>query len=160
MKFNKYLNSLISFIVIIFLFTPLLSQELITNNEKFKNAFSFPATLSLRNLKTSQSFSISTFYNSQSKKSQYLTNFCNTFHYKLYPKLNLKLELNVVNYGNINTIDKYSLKGNTKILPNFQLDYYPNNDCHLRISLESFSTVFSPYQSIFPIERFKISDIE
>ena len=141
MNIKKYLISIISFIVIIVLFTPLLSQEVIMDKENFKNTFSFPSTFSLRNLKTSQSFSVSTFYNSQSKRSQYITNFCNTFHYSLAPKLNLKLELNVVNYGNINTKDKYSLKGNTKILPNFQLDYSPNQNFQFKLILRNFPTV-------------------
>lgn len=141
MKINKYLNSLISFIVIVFFFSPLLSQEINLDKENFKNTFSFPSTFSLRNLKTSQSFSISTSYNSQSKRSQYLTNFCNTFHYSLSPKLNLKLELNVVNYGNFNTKDKYSLKGNTKILPNFQLDYSPNKNFQFKLIIRNFPTV-------------------
>lgn len=141
MKINKYLISIISFIVIGFLFTPLLSQEVIMDKENFKNTFLFPSTFSLRNLKTSQSFSISTFYNSQSKRSQYLTNFCNTFHYSLSHKLNLKLELNVVNYGNINTKDKYSLKGNTKILPNFQLDYSPNQNFQFKLILRNIPTM-------------------
>ena len=160
MKIHKYLNSIISLIIFVFFFSPLLSQEINILKNNSKNPFSFPSTLNLRNLLTSQSFSVTTYYNSQTKKSQYLTNFCNTINYKFSPKLNMRLDLNVVSYGNFNTIDRYSLQANTKILPNFQLDYFPNENFHLRISYDTFPTVFSPYQSIFPNEKYIISDIE
>lgn len=133
---------------ITFCLTPLFAQNASIPKDNLKNIFSFPSQFYLRNLKTSQSFSISTFFNSESKKSNYLTNFCNSFHFKLSPKLNVKLELNVVNYGNLNTIDKYSLKGNTKILPNFQLDYSPNQNFQFKLILRNFPIM--PFHSGSP----------
>ena len=132
-------------IFITFLFTTIFAQNVSISKDNPKNIFSFPSQFHLKNLKTSQSFSISTFYNSESKKSKYFTNFCNSFHFKLSPKLNAKLDINVVNYGNFNTTDKYFLQGNTKILPNFQLDYSPNQNFQFKLILRNFPIM--PFRS-------------
>ncbi|MEA3476416.1 MAG: hypothetical protein U9R23_08270 [Candidatus Cloacimonadota bacterium] len=128
-------------IFITFSATSLFAQNASIPKDDLKNIFSFPSQFHLKNLNTSHSFSISTFYSSESKKSKYLTNFCNSFHFKLSPKLNVKLDLNVINYGNFNTTDKYFLQGNTKILPNFQLDYSPNQNFQFKLIIRNFLTV-------------------
>ena len=116
------------------------AQNLSIPNENLKNIFSFPSQFHLKNLNTSQSFSFSTIYNSQTKKSSYLANFCNRFQYKLSSKINLQLDLNAVKYGGFG-----SESDNTKILPNFQLDYSPNKNLHFRISWESFPSTYHSY---------------
>jgi hypothetical protein len=54
--------------------------------------------------------------------------------------MNLQLNINAVKYGNFK-----SGKDNTKILPNFQLDYSPNHNLHFRISWESFPSTYHSY---------------
>jgi hypothetical protein len=112
------------------------SQEIMLEPQTTHTPFTFPQQFSqLHNIETSQSFSFSTLYNSSTKSSLYISNFQNRFTYSPLPNLNLELDLNAVQYGSFN-----SSSGDAKILPNFRLDYFPTDNVHLRIQLQSFPT--------------------
>ena len=135
------------FLIMFFTFcvTSLFAQNVSIPKDNLKNIFSFPSQFHLKNLNTSQSFSFSTIYNSQTKKSFYLSNFCNRFQYKFSSKMNLQLDLNAVKYGSFSS-GKDSDNSGAKILPNFLLDYSPKSNLHFRISWESFPTTYFPNQ--------------
>jgi hypothetical protein len=121
-------------VLLIFICINSFSQEPILEPNTLDSPFNFPQNFQgLHNLETSQSFSFSTLYNSSTKSSLYISNFQNRFTYSPLPNLNLELDLNAVKYGSFN-----SSSGDTKILPNFRLDYFPTDNVHLRIEWQSF----------------------
>lgn len=120
----------------------LYSQDLAIPQNTEPSIFSFPSTLSLTNLRMSQSMSFSTTYNSGTKSAYYLSNFCNSFQLPLSEKLNLALDLNFVNYGKFGSSSPMISSENTKILPNFSLDYAPAENMKLHIEYSSFPTYY------------------
>jgi len=130
----KKISVLTTFLILICINS--FSQEPILEPQTFDSPFTFPQNFQgLHNIETSQSFSFSTLYNSSTKSSIYMSNFQNRFTYSPLPNLNLELDLNAVKYGSFN-----SSIGETKILPNFRLDYSPTDRVHLRIQWQSFPT--------------------
>ncbi|RLC45113.1 MAG: hypothetical protein DRH57_08660 [Candidatus Cloacimonadota bacterium] len=82
-------------------------------------------------------------YNSYSKRLFYANTFTNIFRYGFSPKLNLSLELNWVNYGSGMMTSRFSYSDNkdnqTKILPNFRLDYSPTKNIQFQLYFQSYT---------------------
>lgn len=124
----------------------ILAQELTPQQNAPSSLFSFPSTLPLNNLKMSQSISFSTTYNSGTKSAYYLSNFCSSFKLPLSEKLNLALDLNFVNYGKFGASSPLISNENTKVLPNFSLDYAPTQNLRLHIEFNSFPTHYHSFR--------------
>ena len=122
------------------------AQELTPQQNAPSSLFSFPSTLPLNNLKMSQSISFSTTYNSGTKSAYYLSNFCSSFKLPLSEKLKLALDLNFVNYGKFGSSSPLISNENTKILPNFSLDYAPTENLRFRIEYQSFPTYYHSFR--------------
>ncbi len=122
------------------------AQNLTLPQNEPSSLFSFPSTLPLNNLKLSQSISFSTTYNSGTKSAYYLSNFCNSFSLPLSDKLKLALDLNFVNYGKFGSSSPLVSNKNTKILPNFSLDYAPAENLRLHIEYQSFPTYYHSFR--------------
>ena len=126
--------------------TLLCAQDLTIPKNTPSSLFSFPTALPLNNLKMSQSISFSTTYNSGTKSAYYLSNYCNSFSLPLSDKLKLALDLNFVNYGKFGSSSPLISRENTKILPNFSLDYTPTENMRLHIEYNSFPTYYYPFR--------------
>ncbi len=124
----------------------ILAQELTPQQNAPSSLFSFPSTLPINNLKMSQSISFSTTYNSGTKSAYYLSNFCSSFKLPLSEKLNLALDLNFVNYGKFGVSSPLISNENTKVLPNFSLDYAPTQNLRLHIEFNSFPTHYHSFR--------------
>ncbi|MEA2103841.1 MAG: hypothetical protein U9P79_04265 [Candidatus Cloacimonadota bacterium] len=133
----------IVFIIIIILLTSiaLSAQENVTKMNPI-SAFQFPSTLNMSKLQTSQSFSVTSVFSSNENESLILSNFTNRFEYQFAKNLNMKLDLNFVNYKFFGSENNFSLKDNTKILPNFQLEYKPSQNFQFRIEYQSYPAGF------------------
>ena len=124
----------------------ILAQDLIPPQNAHSSLFAFPSSLPLNNLKMSQSISFSTTYNSGTKSAYYLSNFCSSFKLPLSDKLKLALDLNFVNYGKFGSSSPLISNENTKILPNFSLDYAPTENFRLHIEFNSFPTSYHSFR--------------
>jgi len=122
------------------------AQELTPPQNAPSSIFSFPSSLPLNNLRMSQSISFSTTYNSGTKNAYYLSNFCSSFKLPLSDKLNLALDLNFVNYGKFGSSSPLISNENTKILPNFSLNYAPTENLRLHIEFNSFPTSYHSFR--------------
>lgn len=115
------------------------------NNNTPGPSFKFPSTLiNFNKLQTSQSLSFTSIMSSESKPI-FISNFQNRFSYNLSHNLQLQLDLNIVNYRNANVDDNFSIKDNSRVLPNFRLDYSPSENFHLRLEYNSFPGYYSPF---------------
>ncbi len=67
----------------------------------------------------------------------YLSRYTNHLKYEFNPKLDLELDLNVVNFGSASTGSKFSLNSDnsTRIIPEFKLSYRPSENLHFQIEL-------------------------
>ncbi len=131
---------------LILLCSSILCAQDLTPPQNAPSSFSFPSKLPLNNLKMSQSISFSTTYNSGTKSAYYLSNFCNSFTLPLSDKLKLALDLNFVNYGKFGSSSPLVSNENTKILPNFSLDYAPTENLRFRIEYQSFPTYYHTFR--------------
>ncbi len=86
----------------------------------------------------SMSFSAGT---ASGDNSFYQSVYTNHIKYKLNSKLNLQLDLNFVNYGSA-TFDNWEFDSNndnqTKVLPNFQLNYQPNENMRIQFEFRNY----------------------
>lgn len=134
-------------IFLVFLATPILCQNLQPNKGAVTDLFAFPSTLSLRNLRTSQSFTFSTTYNSGSRKAHYFSNFTNRFELPLSSKLHIALDLNVVNFGEFGSSSPLVSKENTKVLPNFMMKYTPTENLKIYLEINTFNPYYTPFDT-------------
>ncbi|GAB1468451.1 hypothetical protein MASR2M64_11790 [Candidatus Cloacimonadota bacterium] len=67
----------------------------------------------------------------------YLSRYTNHIMYKFNPKLEMNLDLNFVNYGGMNTSDKFTLnKDNANtIIPEFSLRYRPTDSVLIEVQM-------------------------
>lgn len=64
----------------------------------------------------------------------YLSNYTNHLKYELSPKLDLALDLNFVNYGSTSGGFKFNSDNQSKVIPEFKLNYRPSES--FRVSVE------------------------
>jgi len=129
-------------VIVIVCSSMIFAQDLQTNKDTITDLFRFPTTLGLSNLRTSQSLSFTTTYNSGTKSSYYLSNFRNRFELPLSSKLNIALDLNVVNYGEFGSSSPMISKENTKILPNFMMKYTPTENLNIYLEINTYNPSF------------------
>ena len=67
----------------------------------------------------------------------YQSTYTNHLHYSFTPKLDLKVDLNFVNYGTANWDNSFSIKSNndnaSTIIPEFSLNYRPSDNSSITI---------------------------
>ncbi len=132
--------------VFVLIYSNMLFAQDLALPQNAPSSFFFPSTLPLNNLKMSQSISFSTTYNSGTKSAYYLSNFCNSFKLPLSDKLKLALDLNFVNFGKFGSSSPMISNENTKILPNFSLDYAPTENMRFRIEYQSYPTYYHTFR--------------
>lgn len=83
----------------------------------------------LKNLKMSHSMGFEAGGNSRGD-GYYLSRYTNHLKYELNPKLELDLDLNFINYGSMNTANKFSVNkdNDSKVIPDFSLRYKPKEN--------------------------------
>ena len=71
----------------------------------------------------------------------YQSVYTNHLFYKFHPKLDLKVDLNFVNYGTANWEDSFSVKANSdnrsQIIPEFSLHYRPSENTSIRFEFRT-----------------------
>jgi|WetSurMetagenome_2_1015567.scaffolds.fasta_scaffold981567_1 hypothetical protein len=70
---------------------------------------------------------------SSNGKGYYLSRYTNHLRYEFNPKLNLELDLNVVNFGTASSSFKINSDNKSKILPEFKLTYKPSENVSLQL---------------------------
>ena len=130
----------------IFIFTLMLVMSVIINADVIENAFTpsllTPSFLNTNNITINHSVSFMSGISSN-KQSYYQSVYTNHLNYQFNPKLNLKLDLNFVNYGTATYKSGIEFEGNndntSKILPNFQLNYSPSENTSFTIEFKQYS---------------------
>ncbi|MCK4979369.1 MAG: hypothetical protein KAS62_03185 [Candidatus Delongbacteria bacterium] len=119
------------------------------NAEIINNAFTpellMPSIINMNNLSMnhSMSFSSSIFSNSQ---SAYESVYTNHLSYNFNSKLDLKVDLNFVNFGTATHQSGIEFDGNndntSRVLPNFQLNYNPSENIKFVIEFRQYNSPF------------------
>lgn len=127
----------------------LITSMVILNAEIINNAFTpellMPSMINMNNLTMNHSMSFSSSISSNSQ-SAYESVYTNHLNYKFSPKLNLKVDLNFVNFGSAMYKGGIKFDGNndntSKILPNFQLNYNPSENFKFIIEFKQYNSPF------------------
>lgn len=69
-----------------------------------------------------------------SRGGYYLSRYTNHLKYNISPKLDLKLDLSVVNYGSSSTSFKINDDNKSRIIPSFSLDYNPTDKIKIQFN--------------------------
>ncbi len=119
------------------------------NAEIINNAFTpellMPSMINMNNLSINHSMSFSSSISSNSQ-SAYESVYTNHLNYKFSSKLDLKVDLNFVNFGSATHQGGIEFDGNndntSKILPNFQLNYNPSENVKFIIEFRQYNSPF------------------
>ena len=130
----------------VFVITLMLMISIMMNADIIENAFTpsllTPSFLNINNITINHSVSFMSGIASN-KQSYYQSVYTNHLIYQFNPKLNLKLDLNFVNYGTAIYKSGIEFEGNndntSKILPNFQLNYSPSENTNFTIEFKQYS---------------------
>ncbi len=99
-----------------------------------------PGLLNMSNMKMNHSMSFSSGFSSQGD-GFYQSRYTNHLFYKFSPKLELNVDLSLVNYGTANIDNSFSISGNkdnsTAVIPEFSLNYRPTENTTIRIEYRS-----------------------
>jgi hypothetical protein len=83
---------------------------------------------------------------SSNNHSIYESVYTNHLNYNFSPKLNLKIDLNFINYGSATYKSGIEFEGNndntSRVLPNFQLNYSPTENMKFVIEFRQYSSPF------------------
>ncbi|MGB4309771.1 MAG: hypothetical protein WBI94_05790 [Candidatus Cloacimonadaceae bacterium] len=63
----------------------------------------------------------------------YLSRYTNHLKYSFNPKLDLKLDLSVINYGSSNAKFKLNDDNRSQFVPGFTLDYHPSDSFNIKV---------------------------
>lgn len=129
--------------IMIFAFL-IIGISLFAQSESFNDFFNHSNLSFLRSDKLSMHHSMS-FSSSigADKKAYYQSVYTNHLNYRLSSKLNLKLNMNFVNYGtasfqnSISSIKADNSKS-VKVIPEFILDYSPSDNFHITFEYHNF----------------------
>ncbi|HOG31191.1 MAG TPA: hypothetical protein PLI58_02205 [Candidatus Syntrophosphaera sp.] len=69
---------------------------------------------------------------SSSGRGYYLSRYTNHINYAFNPKLDLELDLSLVNYGSTSKL-QFNSDNNTKVIPEFRLNYRPSDSVNLSV---------------------------
>ena len=120
-----------------------LNAEII--NSAFTPELLTPSMINMNNLTINHSISFSSSISSNSQ-SAYESIYTNHLNYKFSSKLNLKVDLNFINYGSATYQGGIEFDGNndntSRILPNFQLNYNPSENVKFIIEFKQYNSPF------------------
>lgn len=120
-----------------------LNAEII--NSAFTPELLMPSMINMNNLTINHSISFSSSISSNSQ-SAYESVYTNHLNYKFSSKLNLKVDLNFINYGSATYQGGIEFDGNndntSRILPNFQLNYNPSENVKFIIEFKQYNSPF------------------
>ena len=120
-----------------------LNAEII--NSAFTPELLTPSMINMNNLTINHSMSFSSSISSNSQ-SAYESIYTNHLNYKFSSKLNLKVDLNFINYGSATYQGGIEFDGNndntSRILPNFQLNYNPSENVKFIIEFKQYNSPF------------------
>ena len=130
----------------------LITSIVILNAEIINNAFTpellMPSVINMNNLTINHSMSFSSSFSSNSQ-SAYESVYTNHLNYEFSPKLNLKVDLNFVNYGSAMYQGGIEFDGNndntSRVLPNFQLNYNPSDNVKFVIEFRQYNAPFEKH---------------
>jgi len=114
-------------------------------NSAFTPELLMPSMLNINNLTINHSMSFSSSISSNSL-SAYESVYTNHINYMFSPKLNLKVDLNFINFGSATYQGGIEFDGNndntSRILPNFQLNYKPSEKMNFTIEFRQYNSPF------------------
>ena len=114
-------------------------------NSAFTPELLMPSMLNINNLTINHSMSFSSSISSNSL-SAYESVYTNHINYMFSPKLNLKVDLNFINFGSATYQGGIEFDGNndntSRILPNFQLNYKPSEKMSFTIEFRQYNSPF------------------
>lgn len=114
-------------------------------NSAFTPELLTPSMINMNNLTINHSISFSSSISSNSQ-SAYESIYTNHLNYKFSSKLNLKVDLNFINYGSATYQGGMEFDGNndntSRILPNFQLNYNPSENVKFIIEFKQYNSPF------------------
>lgn len=120
-----------------------LNAEII--NSAFTPELLMPSMMNMNNLTINHSMSFSSSISSNSQ-SAYESVYTNHINYKFSPKLNLKVDLNFINFGTATYQGGIEFDGNndntSRVLPNFQLNYKPSETMNFTIEFRQYNSPF------------------
>ena len=120
-----------------------LNAEII--NSAFTPELLTPSMINMNNLTINHSILFSSSISSNSQ-SAYESIYTNHLNYKFSSKLNLKVDLNFINYGSATYQGGIEFDGNndntSRILPNFQLNYNPSENVKFIIEFKQYNSPF------------------
>ncbi len=130
----------------IYILTLMLMMCVMINADIIENAFTpgllTPSFLNTNNITINHSVSFMSGISSN-KQSYYQSVYTNHLNYQFSPKLNLKLDLNFVNFGTATYKSGIEFEGNndntSKILPSFQLNYAPSENTSFTIEFKQYT---------------------
>lgn len=95
-----------------------------------------PSLLNLENLSMSHSMGFEAGTSSMGD-GYYLSRYTNHLKYKFNPKLELDLDLNFVNFGSVDTANKWELNSDnaSKVIPEFSLRYKPTDSISINVQM-------------------------
>ncbi len=79
----------------------------------------------------------------------YLSRYTNQIRYAISPKLDLELDLSLVNFGSTNSKLEFNSDNSTKLIPEFRLNYRPSDSVNLSVEFRQGSpwyTGSSPWE--------------
>ena len=83
----------------------------------------------------------------------YLSRYTNHIRYNLNPKLDLELDLSLVNYGSANSKLGFGSDNTTRVIPEFKLNYRPSESVNLSLEFRQGSPWFSSSSSWYSDQR-------
>ena len=114
-------------------------------NSAFTPELLMPSMLNINNLTINHSMSFSSSISSNSL-SAYESVYTNHINYMFSPKLNLKVDLNFINFGSATYQGGMEFDGNndntSQVLPNFQLNYKPSEKMNFTIEFRQYNSPF------------------
>ena len=120
-----------------------LNAEII--NSAFTPELLMPSMINMNNLTINHSMSFSSSISSNSQ-SAYESVYTNHINYKFSSKLNLKVDLNFINFGTATYQGGIEFDGNndntSRVLPNFQLNYKPSEKMNFTIEFRQYNSPF------------------
>lgn len=117
-----------------------------TGTDVFKPNLLMPSFLDMNKISIEHSASFVSGISSN-KQSFYQSVYTNHFSLAFNPKLQLKLDLNFVNFGTATYKSGIEFEGNndnaTKVLPNLELNWKPNENTTITFELKQYNSPFS-----------------
>jgi len=126
-----------------------INANALDHKDYFNSHFQLPSLINPSNFSMSHSVSTaSSFYRGT---AFYQSSYTNHLNYRLSSKLDLKVDLNFVNYGTANYNSKFDFDSNndnqTRVLPDFSLTFKPSENTMIKVE----------YKTSVPVNQFRNS---